>query len=141
MLGLAPPVRSRWGRTHLGVCREVPESGTSLAWTRRVGGSPSHAPPRTGRRVWGPVPWGSSPPPPYKMAAAAAHVTGAPAPPLGGRAEAGPRLPRAPLGLRRLGPGSGQRGEPRGRWTLRMAGGIRVAALYCPGSNLLDTRV
>lgn len=83
----------------------------------RVRGPPGHAPPRTGGRVWGPIPRGTSPPPPCKMAAAAAHVTGAPAPPLGGRAEAGPRLPGAPLGLRGLGrPGRGA--EWRTTWTL-----------------------
>lgn len=62
---------------------------------------PGHAQPRTGGRLWGPVPRSSCSPPPCKMAVAAAHVTGAPAPPLGGRAEAGPRLPGAPLGLQR----------------------------------------
>lgn len=78
----------------------------------RVGGpppSPGHAPPRTGRRVWGPVPRGSSPPLPCKMAAAAVHVTGAPVPPPGGRAGAGPHLPGAPFGLcRAIGPRAGQ---------------------------------
>lgn len=102
------------------------------------------APPRTGGLVWGSIPRGNSPPPPCKMAATAAHVTGAPAPPAEGRAEAGPRLPGAPFGLRGLGRGAGLSGEPRGRThaVLRARPGeVRVAAFHCPGSNLLDTCV
>lgn len=98
----------------------------------RVRGPPGHAPPRTGGPVWGPIPRGTSPPPPCKMAAAAAHVTGAPAPPLGGRAEAGPRLPGAPLGLRGLGRGAGLSGEPRGRCAPSKARGNSCGSLSLP---------
>lgn len=50
MLGLAPLGRSRWGRAHLRVCREVPESGTSLAGTRGGASEVPPLPPVTRRR-------------------------------------------------------------------------------------------
>lgn len=124
-LDLEPPRLLGWECSPAGSLARV-----SASVTRRPGPAGDY---------WGTVPRGPSSPP-ARWRRSTTHVTGAPAPPPGGRAEERTRLLGVPWASAGLGRGVLPSGEPRGGCTRVMRrGNSREAAFHCPGSNLLDT--